>query len=80
MSRKLAFQIDEETQTRLEYIGEASSMSKNHMAEEAIRQYAHQKERFIKAVRQGQEDARAGRVTGHEDLIEDLESRLADLD
>jgi predicted transcriptional regulator len=38
------------------------------------------KEQYIKAVRQGQDDARNGRLIKHEDLIKDLESRLADLD
>ncbi len=80
MSRDLAIRLDEETYQRLNFISETASMTQDQLAEEAVRCYSREKEQYIKAVQQGQDDVRAGRVIGHNDLVKELVSRLADLD
>ena len=80
MTRKLAITLDEETLQRLSFISEAASMADHRLAEEAVRIYTREKERYIKDVQQGQDDIRDGRTISHKALVEELESRLADLD
>lgn len=79
MGKALSVNVDSETQQRLSFIGESSSLAELDLAETAIKDFTREKEHFIKAVRQGQDDIQAGRITSHKDLIEDLENRLADL-
>jgi len=79
MGKALSVNVDSETQQRLSFIGESASLAELDLAETAIKDFTREKERFIKAVRQGQDDVQAGRITSHKDLMEDLESRLADL-
>jgi len=79
MTRELAINLDEATHQRLNFIGETTSLTQNELAENAIRTYSQAKQQYVKAVKQGQEDIRNGKVTIHCDLIKDLESRFADL-
>ena len=80
MSKELAINLDEETLKRLDFIGETASLPQHQLVEEAVRSYTRDKERHIKAVQQGRDDIRNGRIIGHQELVEELESRLADLD
>ena len=79
MAEKLAIDVDEETMNRLNFIGESASVPKEQVAEEAVKAYALRKEQYIKAVRQGMEDSRNGKTTTHEELLAELESRLAEM-
>jgi len=80
MAKTLAIHLDEETTQRLRFIGETASLTQDQLLEEAVRSYSREKEQYIRAVQQGREDVRAGRVISHKDLVADLEARLADLD
>ncbi len=80
MSEKLAIDLDEETLQRLSFIGETVSQPQRLVAEEAVRAYTREKERYIKAVRKGQDDIQSGRIKTQKELLKELESRLADLD
>ncbi|MDJ0839385.1 MAG: hypothetical protein QNK37_22895 [Acidobacteriota bacterium] len=77
MTGEWVIRVDEETDQRL--LGETASLSQHQLVAEAVRNFSWEKERYIKAVQQGQEDFRNGRVVSHKDLIEELASRLADL-
>ena len=79
MNRRLAVDIDERTSQNLQVIGEATNLSEGQMVEEAVRAYSREKSRFLEAVRQGQADIEQGRTITHQDLLNELESRLADL-
>jgi len=79
MTKALAINLDSETHQRLRFIGESASLTEHQLAEEAVRVYTREKEQYIKAVQQGQDNIRNGQTTKHEDLIKELESRLADL-
>ena len=79
MTRELTINLDRETQQRLRFIGETACLAEQELAEDAVKCYTRNKEQYILAVQQGQDDVHRGKVTNHKDLIEDLESRLADL-
>jgi len=79
MSKELAINLDAETLQGLDFIGETAAMPQHQLAEEAVRSYSLATERYIKAVQQGQADIRNGKVITHKQLVEKLESRIADL-
>ena len=79
MNKSLAIHLDTETQQRLTFIGDSSSLTEDQLVQEAVKIYSLEKERYVKAIQQGREDIANGRASSHDDLIKDLESRLADL-
>ena len=79
MTKSLAMNLDPETEQRPACIGYSASLTEDPLAREAVKMYSLEKERYVKAVQQGRDDMVNGRASSHDDLINDLESRLADL-
>jgi predicted transcriptional regulator len=61
---------------QVDEIAHALRRDRAWVIEEALKRYVDEQAAFIAAVRQGQEDARAGRVTDHDAFMSELDEMI----
>jgi predicted transcriptional regulator len=69
----LGARVTPELRDQVDEIARALRRERSWIVEEAVRRYIAEQAAFIAAVRRGQEDAQAGRVTPHEDVMQELD-------
>jgi RHH-type transcriptional regulator, rel operon repressor / antitoxin RelB len=68
-STTLSIRVDETAKARLQALSEATGRSSSYLAAEAVEQYLKTQEWQVAAIKKGLEDAEAGRVVAHEDVM-----------
>ena len=63
----LTVRISSDTKAQLELLAKDTKRSKSFLAAEAIGRFIEEEAQIIEGIRAGLEDAKAGRVTSHED-------------
>ncbi|MCG8350851.1 MAG: ribbon-helix-helix protein, CopG family [Chloroflexales bacterium] len=69
----LGTRVTSELRNQVDEIARVLRRERSWIVEEAVRRYIAEQAAFIAAVRRGQEDAQAGRVTPHEDVMQELD-------
>jgi predicted transcriptional regulator len=68
----LTVRISGDTKIKLELLAKDTKRSKSFLAAEAIGRFIEQESQIIEGIRAGLEDAKAGRVTSHEDAMKTI--------
>ena len=68
-STTLSIRVDETAKKRLQALSEATGRSSSYLAAEAVEHFLNTQEWQVKAIKKGLEDAEAGRVVPHEDVM-----------
>lgn len=69
--------MDEEKLKRLDKLAGITRRSRGWLINEAVDRYLSYEEWYLKAVEAGMDDAKAGRLTPHEDIKKEWEDKLA---
>lgn len=76
-STTLTVRMAPELKARLGELADNTSRSKSFLATEAIEDYVQRELAIIEGIERGLEDARAGRVTPHADVMADADRIIA---
>ena len=69
----LGARVVPEFRDQVDEIARILRRERSWIVEEALRRYVAEQAAFIAAIRRGQADALAGRVTSHEDVMQELD-------
>jgi predicted transcriptional regulator len=69
----ISARVDTTIRDELDTLAEALDRDRSWIVEQAIRRYLADESEFIAAVQRGRADARAGRVTEHDDFMTELD-------
>jgi predicted transcriptional regulator len=70
--------ISRRTQSRVDALARAMKRSRTWVINQALRQYLDYNESFVKAVRDGIKDVKAGRLIDHGDVVKKWERKRTD--
>ena len=70
----LTVDLPTEIEARLDRLASTTSVSKSRLAADAIAAYLDEQEHQLERIREGLADAKAGRVTSHEEVVRWLDS------
>ncbi|HTV33507.1 MAG TPA: CopG family transcriptional regulator [Methylocella sp.] len=68
----LTVRLSSATKEKLELLAKDTKRSKSFLAAEAITRFIEEQAQIIEGIRAGLEDAKAGRVTSHEDAMKTI--------
>ncbi len=74
MTVTLSTRVDPALRDQVDALATALDRDRAWIVEQAIKRYVADEADFISAVRRGQADARAGRVTEHDDFMAELDA------
>lgn len=77
MNGIVGLEVPEETREKLDRMGRLTSQPMSSHAARAIREYVEHELAIIEGIREGLEDARAGRVVPHNEAMEEIERVIA---
>jgi len=72
----LTVRISSEAKAKLELLARDTKRSKSFLAAEAINRFVEEEAKIIEGIQAGLEDAKAGRVTSHEDAIKTIHATI----
>ena len=68
----ITIRISQETKAALDRLAQLTKRSRSFLASEALAQYLHDEVEIAEGIQRGIEDADAGRVTPHEEVMAEL--------
>lgn len=71
-SSMISVRMPEELMNRLDHLAKSLERSRSYLAAQAIEEYVSIQEWQVKAIQEGIEDARAGRIVPHEVVVKEL--------
>lgn len=72
----LSARVPEAFRDEVDALAKALNRDRSWIVEQAVKRYLAEEAQFIAAVQQGRTDARAGRVTDHDDFMAELDALI----
>jgi predicted transcriptional regulator len=72
----ISTRVSEQVRDEVDQLAQALDRDRGWVIEQAIRRYLEEEAQFIAAVQRGQADARAGRVTEHDEFMAELDAMI----
>jgi len=72
----ISTRVPEQVRDEVDQLAQALDRDRGWVIEQAIRRYLEDEAQFIAAVQRGRADARAGRVTEHDEFMAELDAMI----